>query len=71
MVTSSGSTTNNGESHQHSGHMMTLNIHIPRDSSVHSMQFDVQMLISDIIHNIQQYLPLVVDHDCKRFEKKK
>ncbi|CAF1239126.1 unnamed protein product, partial [Adineta ricciae] len=67
MVISSGSTASNGESHQQSGHMMTLNIHIPRDSSVHSMQFDVQMLISDIIHNIQQYLPLVVDHDLSEY----
>ncbi|UJR21334.1 hypothetical protein I4U23_024428 [Adineta vaga] len=59
--------TSNGENHHTSGHMMTLNIHIPRDSSVHSMQFDVQMFVSDIIHNIQQYLPLIVENDLSEY----
>ncbi|CAF1156243.1 unnamed protein product [Adineta steineri] len=67
MVTNNGLTTINGDNHNMSGHMITLNIHIPRDSSVHSMQFDVQMLISDLIHNIQQYLPLTFDHDSSEY----
>jgi hypothetical protein len=48
-----------------SGHMITLNIHIPRDKIFHSIQFDVQLLISDICHHIQEHLPITIDHDRK------
>jgi len=65
MVKTNGSTIMNGNNA--SGHMITLNIHIPRDSSIHSMQFDTQMLISDICHSIQQYLPIIIDHDRRKF----
>jgi hypothetical protein len=49
-----------------SGHMITLNIHIPRDKIFHSIQFDVQLLISDICHHIQEHLPITIDHDRKK-----
>jgi len=61
MVTTNGSTTNTTE------HMITLNIHIPREKNPHSMQFDVQMLIGDICENIQQYLPIKFDHDASEY----
>ncbi len=61
MVTTNGPTTNTTE------HMITLNIHIPREKNPHSMQFDVQMLIGDICENIQQYLPIKFDHDASEY----
>ena len=65
MGKTNGLTTMNGNSHINE-HMITLNIRIPRDSTVHSMQFDVQMLINDISHNIQQHLLMTIDHDRKK-----
>jgi hypothetical protein len=50
-----------------SGHMITLNIHVPRDNIIQPMQFDVQMLIGDVCHSIQGHLPITIDHD--RMEK--
>jgi hypothetical protein len=47
------------------GQVITLNIRIPRDSSLHSMQVDVQMSVADISHSIQQYLSATTDHDRK------
>jgi hypothetical protein len=64
MVINNGSTIINGNNS--SGYMITLNIHIPRDNVIHSMQFDNQILIGDISHNIQQHLPIKIDHDRKK-----
>jgi len=61
MVTTNGSTDNP------TGHMITLNIHIPREKNAHSMQFDFQILIGDICENIQQYLPIKFDHDPSEY----
>lgn len=65
MVKNNSSRIMNGNGHTNE-HMITLNIRIPHDNMVHSMQFDVQMSISDICHNIQQHLMTTVDHDRKK-----
>ncbi len=65
MVINNGKTTMNGNNNN-SGHMITLNIHLPRDKTPHSMEFDIQMLISDVYYHIQQHLPITVDHECKK-----
>ncbi|CAF3755907.1 unnamed protein product [Rotaria sordida] len=66
MIKNNNSTIMNGNNHT-SEHMITLNIHIPHDNIVHSMQFDVQMLISDICYNIQQHLLMTIDHDPSEY----
>lgn len=48
-------------------HLITLNVHFPRDKNVHSMQFDNQILIADLCQQIQQYLPIKLDHDQSEF----
>lgn len=53
------------------GQMITLNIRIPRDSSLHSMQVDVQMSVADLSHSIQQYLSATTDHDRKSEDRSK
>ncbi len=58
VITPNGST---------SGQMITLNIHLPREKIHHAMQFDVQMLIGDIIQHIQQYLPIKLDQDASEY----
>ena len=63
MVANNGTTTINGN--VSSGHMITLNVHVPRDKIVQPMQFDVQMLIGDICRSIQGHLPITYDRDCK------
>ncbi len=68
MVANKGSTIINGNAN--SGHMITLNIHVPRDKIVQPMQFDVQMLIGDICRSIQGHLPITIDHDRKKEKKK-
>ncbi|CAF3354839.1 unnamed protein product [Rotaria socialis] len=66
MVKTNGSRIVNGNDRAND-HMITLNIHIPHDNVVHSMQFDVQMLISDICHNIQQHLLITIDHELSEY----
>ncbi|CAF4681847.1 unnamed protein product [Rotaria sp. Silwood1] len=66
MVKNNSSTIMNGNNHT-SEHMITLNIHIPHDNIIHSMQFDIQMLISDICYNIQQHLLVTSDHDPSEY----
>jgi hypothetical protein len=65
MVANNGSIIVNGN--LPSGHMITLNIHVPQDNITQPMQFDVQMLIGDVCHSIQGHLPITIDHD--RMEK--
>jgi hypothetical protein len=67
MVANKGSTIINGNAN--SGHMITLNIHVPRDKIVQPMQFDVQMLIGDICRSIQGHLPITIDQDRKKKKK--
>jgi hypothetical protein len=69
MVANKGSTILNGNIH--SGHLITLNIHVPRDNINQPMQFDVQMFIGDIIRSIQGHLPITIDQDRKTKEEKK
>ncbi len=57
---------NNGLNIINSGHMVTLNIHVPRDKFSQPMQFDVQMLIGDVCRSIQGHLPITIDHDRKQ-----
>jgi len=64
MVANNGSTILNGNIN--SGHLITLNIHVPRDNITQPMQFDVQMFIGDIIRSIQGHLPITIDHDRKK-----
>ncbi|CAF2824008.1 unnamed protein product [Rotaria sp. Silwood2] len=66
MVKNNSSTIMNGNNHT-SEHMITLNIHIPHDNVIHSMQFDIQMLINDICYNIQQHLLMTIDHDLSEY----
>jgi hypothetical protein len=47
--------------------MITLNIHFPRDKNVHSMQFDLQILIGDLCQSIEQCLPIKLDHDASEY----
>ena len=68
MVINNGMTTMSSNNNN-SGHMITLNIHLPRDKTLHSMEFDIQMLISDVYYHIQQHLPITVDHECKKIPK--
>ena len=56
---------NNASAMSANGHMITLNIRIPRDTHFHSMQFDAQMLIADLCQSIQDHLPVANDHDRK------
>ncbi|UJR28105.1 hypothetical protein I4U23_009360 [Adineta vaga] len=65
MVANNGTTTINGN--VSSGHMVTLNIHVPRDKIVQPMQFDVQMFIGDICRSIQGHLPITYDHDLSEY----
>ncbi|CAF0901956.1 unnamed protein product [Adineta ricciae] len=65
MVANNGTTTINGN--VSSGHMITLNVHVPRDKIVQPMQFDVQMLIGDICRSIQGHLPITYDHDLSEY----
>lgn len=69
MVANNGSTLINGNIH--SGHMITLNIHVPHDNINQPMQFDVQMLIGDVYRSIQGHLPIRIEHDRKRREENK
>ncbi len=64
MVANNGSTILNGNIN--SGHLITLNIHVPRDNITQPMQFDVQMFIGDIIRSIQGHLPITNEHDRKK-----
>lgn len=64
MVANNGSTLINGNIN--GGHLITLNIHVPRDNINQPMQFDVQMFIGDIIRSIQGHLPITIDHDRKK-----
>jgi hypothetical protein len=67
MVANSGPTAtmmpSNGN--RSSGHLMTLNIHVPRNNLSHTMQFDVQMFIGEVCRAIQEHLALPMDHDRK------
>jgi len=63
MVANKGSTIINGNIN--SGYIITLNIHVPRDNIIQSMQFDVQMLIGDVFRSIQGHLPITNEHDRK------
>ena len=60
-------TTTNGSTNHARGHMITLNIRLPRDKNVHSMQFDLQILIGDICQTIEQCLPIKQDHDPSEY----
>jgi hypothetical protein len=64
MVANNGSIIINGS--LPSGHMITLNVHVPRDNIIQPMQFDIQMLIGDICRSIQGHLPITIDHDRKK-----
>ncbi|CAF0858226.1 unnamed protein product [Rotaria sordida] len=65
MVAGNGSTTVNGNII--SGHMITLNIHVPHNNIIQPMQFDVQMLVGDICRSIQGHLPITIGHDQSEF----
>jgi len=64
MVANNGSTIINGNIN--SGHMITLNIYVPRNNIKQPMQFDFQMLIGDICRSIPGHLPITIEHDRKR-----
>ncbi|CAF1241967.1 unnamed protein product [Rotaria magnacalcarata] len=65
MVASNGSSVINGNAI--SGHMITLNIHVPHDNIIQPMQFDVQMLVGDVCRSIQGHLPITINHDPSEF----
>jgi hypothetical protein len=64
MVANNGSIIVNGN--LPSGHMITLNIHVPQDNITQPMQFDVQMFIGDVCRSIQGHLPITFDRDRKK-----
>ena len=63
MVANNESTAINGNIIR--GHIITLNIYVPNDNIIQSMQFDNQMLIADICRNIQKHLSFTIAHDRK------
>lgn len=69
MVANNGSTLINGNIH--SGQLITLNIHVPRDNINEPMQFDVQMSIGDVCRSIQGHLPITIERDRKRERENK
>ena len=64
MVANNGSTVINGN--LASGHLITLNIHVPHDNINQPMQFDGQMFVGDVLRSIQGHILMAIGQDRKQ-----